>query len=198
MRMPITQFVPPYDPVVVSPSFGVDDCNALIKLGELLKFEKAKIGSGGAQVVDEVVRRSSITWMEPSPRTEWIFSKLNALVGHINWDKFQLDLRGFDALQYTKYDKTGHYDWHIDIIDRPQNPEEYRKLSIILMLSDPADYDGGELELNPSGNPAKTIVIKPNKGDLVLFYSHVPHRVKPVTRGERVTAVTWILGPKLC
>jgi PKHD-type hydroxylase len=116
----------------------------------------------------------------------------------VNFDKFQLSLDAFDGLQYTKYGVEQHYDWHIDAIERPQHPALHRKLSVAIMLSDPSEYESGELVLNVGGNPANAVTLKQSKGDVIFFYSFVPHKVEPVTSGERVSLVTWMLGAKLC
>lgn len=69
-----------------------------------------------------------------------------------------------------------------------------RKLSMSLQLSDPNDYEGGELLLHLSHNPT---VISKQKGMMVFFPSHTLHEVTPVTKGERYSLVAWIHGSKL-
>ena len=49
-----------------------------------------------------------------------------------------------DSIQYTEYyEDGGHYDWHMDVGNFPEN---HRKISITIQLSNPDDYDGGDLE----------------------------------------------------
>jgi len=62
-------------------------------------------------------------------------------------------------------------------------------LSFTLFLSDPADYDGGELVVDSAGAEDR---IKPPAGVLALYPSTSLHHVAPVTRGVRVAAVGWI------
>lgn len=86
----------------------------------------------------------------------------------------------------------GHYDWHEDnsaIMTKPMD----RKLSFVLQLSNPADYDGGEFELRGDKLPDDAYKAQ---GDALLFRSRLAHRVKPVTRGVRYSLVTWIHGPR--
>ena len=54
-----------------------------------------------------------------------------------------------------------------------------------LMLDDPDDYEGGELQICHMGNFNDVITVKPKKGDIVFFASWMPHRVAPVTSGTR-------------
>lgn len=62
-------------------------------------------------------------------------------------------------------------------------------LSLTLFLSDPEAYEGGELVVETvAGEEAAKFAA----GDAVLYPSTTLHRVEPVTRGERLVAVTWI------
>lgn len=58
-------------------------------------------------------------------------------------------------------------------------------LAATLFLRDPADYDGGELEIE-AGFGAQTV--KLGAGDMVLYPASSLHRVAPVTRGARLAA----------
>jgi PKHD-type hydroxylase len=62
-------------------------------------------------------------------------------------------------------------------------------LSATLFISDPSDYDGGELvtDLIPGGHATKLPA-----GDLILYPSTSVHHVTPVTRGERVALILWV------
>ena len=62
-------------------------------------------------------------------------------------------------------------------------------MSITMFLSDPADYDGGELIIYfPTGDRS----VKLSAGHAVLYPTTALHRVAEVTRGQRLVAVTWI------
>ena len=62
-------------------------------------------------------------------------------------------------------------------------------ISATLFLSDPGDYDGGELEIVDTYG---THSVKLPAGDLVLYPSTSLHQVTPVTRGERLASFFWI------
>jgi PKHD-type hydroxylase len=66
-----------------------------------------------------------------------------------------------------------------------------RKLSISIQLTNPEEYEGGELKLYDSKE--ETIMDKA-QGTLILFPSYVLHEVMPVTKGERNSLVTWVTG----
>ena len=73
------------------------------------------------------------------------------------------------------------------------DPRTGRKLrtdiSATLFLCDPADYDGGELEI---ADTYGTHSVKLAAGDLVLYPASSLHQVTPVTRGERLACVFWV------
>ena len=94
-----------------------------------------------------------------------------------------------DTVQYTQYyENGGHYDWHTDNGPYPFNT---RKISITVQLSDPNEYDGGDLELWNGGN-IKTVFR--GRGATILFPSFIMHRVTPVTQGLRKSLVLWVGG----
>jgi PKHD-type hydroxylase len=177
-------------------AFTKEECDAIIQEAELQEFKKGSIGSAETSRIDSDIRDSDITWVEPTRENDWIHKRIATVAGQINFDKYQLDLDVFDGFQYSKYNVDGHYDWHTDIIISPNDPSLHRKLSLSLMLTDPKEYEGGELLLAGGGNNSNPVSLKRNKGDLIAFYSFVPHKVAPVTSGERVALVTWALGPK--
>jgi PKHD-type hydroxylase len=63
----------------------------------------------------------------------------------------------------------------------------------VLQLSDPDEYEGGNLEILSSREPT---VIEKKKGLVSVFPSYILHRVTPVTSGVRKTLVVWTTGPK--
>ena len=62
-------------------------------------------------------------------------------------------------------------------------------ISCTLFLSDPAEYDGGELMVEDTFGEHR---VKLAAGDLVLYPGTSVHRVEPVTRGHRVASYFWI------
>jgi len=84
------------------------------------------------------------------------------------------------------------YGVHVDNAIRvpPESSARIRTdLSATLFLTDPDDYDGGELRLEDhfGSQPVKLAA-----GDLILYPSTSLHQVTAVTKGERVSAVLWL------
>ena len=101
----------------------------------------------------------------------------------INSD-FNIDWKFIEQWKMWYYDgkKRGFYDQHRDTYGEM----EYRKISIIIALSDPKDYEGVELhfsELNKS--------YKLNKGTIIVFKSNEMPGVTPVTAGKRKVIISF-------
>ncbi|HEX2123653.1 MAG TPA: Fe2+-dependent dioxygenase, partial [Thermoanaerobaculia bacterium] len=62
-------------------------------------------------------------------------------------------------------------------------------LSATLFLSDPADYDGGELVIEDTFGVQS---VKLAAGNMILYPASSLHHVRPVTRGARVSSFFWI------
>lgn len=154
--------------------------------------QKAQVGGGNGGGVNPEVRRSDLNWMANTPETTWVFEKLANVVSSLNSQYFRFDLTGFgEQIQLTHYDSSEHgmYGWHVDF--GKTGPS--RKLSIVMQLSDPSEYEGGNLELQPHGK--EVIKIKKQRGLVVAFPSWTLHQVTPVTQGSRQSLVSWITGP---
>jgi PKHD-type hydroxylase len=100
-----------------------------------------------------------------------------------------LPLRVFPPL-FNRYDEGMAFDTHVDNAIRLSGPVRYRTdLSATLFLSDPADYDGGELIVEDAyGEHA----VKLAAGSLVLYPASSLHRVAPIARGSRWAAFFWV------
>ncbi len=149
--------------------------------------KEARIGAG---LVPEI-RRTKVDWLECSDETRWIYDKFATVVSSLNASYFNLDLTGFgESMQLTNYlsDDSGMYEWHCD-----NGPGISRKLSIVLQLSHPEEYEGGELQIKTGMDED---VIPKKRGYITVFPSYILHRVTPVTKGTRQTMVSWVTGPR--
>jgi len=93
---------------------------------------------------------------------------------------------------FNRYGEGMTFGAHVDGSVRI-HPHDGRKLrtdiSATLFLSDPASYDGGELQIEDTYGMHG---IKLNAGDLVIYPATSLHRVTPITRGVRVASFFWI------
>lgn len=164
-------------------------------------------------VLNTEIRNSNNAWI---PTAHWIGGFLWHYVERANRENFLYDITCIDeeALQYTKYNEGMFYGWHndagisnhykptsianigntrgIDFIN--QNAELVRKISFSLQLSNPDDYEGGNLELvDESG---KSYIAPRQQGNLILFDSRTRHRVTEITKGVRKSIVGWVIGSR--
>ena len=72
-----------------------------------------------------------------------------------------------------------------------------RKISMTLLLNDPSEFEGGDLEIFTSSFNSEDNKIKLKQGHGIFFASFIPHRVAPVTKGNRKSLVMWFGGPSL-
>jgi PKHD-type hydroxylase len=92
-------------------------------------------------------------------------------------------------LLFNRYDQAMKYGTHVDdAVMGDMNPVR-SDISMTLFLSNPLDYDGGELVIETTAGEQD---FKLDAGAMVIYPSTMLHRVEPVTRGTRLAAVTWI------
>jgi len=152
--------------------------------------QNAQVGGGDGGVVNPNVRRSQVSWLSSSPDTVWVFQRLADVVSKMNAEHYRFDLTGFgEALQLTNYDQSenGMYGWHLDY-----GRGISRKLSMAMQLTDPSEYEGGNLQVMTSGQPQN---VRKQRGLIAIFPSYVLHQVTPVTQGSRQSLVAWVSGP---
>ena len=83
-----------------------------------------------------------------------------------------------------------NYGAHADAAFLPIGPRPIRAdLSCTIFLTEPGDYDGGELSVRLG---TREVDFKPPPGAAVLYPSTTIHQVRPVTRGERLCGITFI------
>ena len=158
-------------------------------------------------------RNSQNAWI---PTDHWLGGFMWHYVQRANRENFLYDLRGIDAesMQYTKYEEGMFYGWHNDAGLSTQykpvsnnnrseglhqdwvneNIELVRKLSFSLQLSDPDDYEGGNVQL--LDELGKSYITPRKRGTVVLFDSRTQHRVLKVTKGTRKSIVGGVVGPR--
>ena len=158
-------------------------------------------------------RNSQNAWI---PTSHWCAGFLWHYIQRANRENFMYDLRNIDgeSMQYTRYETGQFYGWHNDAGLQTQykpvssgnrqdglaqdfvneNIELVRKLSFSVQLSDPDDYEGGNVQLLDEGG--SQYIVPRKKGTIVLFDSRTQHRVLKVTKGTRKSIVGWTVGPR--
>jgi len=93
--------------------------------------------------------------------------------------------------RFNRYAGGGTYGFHVDgaVMDLGQGEQLRSDVSCTLFLSDPEEYDGGELLVSDTYGEHE---VKLPAGDLILYPSTSLHQVNPVTRGARLASFFWI------
>lgn len=90
--------------------------------------------------------------------------------------------------RFNKYEASSkeHYSKHVDFFKQNGIRTDW---SMTLFLTDPRDYEGGELIIHDLAH--EPLKFKLDAGDMVLYPSGLMHEVTPVTKGERLAAISW-------
>ena len=175
----------------VSSIFNDEEIETIKTIGNNLTTNRAATFGGHS---NDSIRRGSVAWL---PRTEvsnqGIYSRLLDKIKAANNELWGFDVIGFwEDCQYTTYDgdaeKGDHYGYHLDI-DGEAGAQ--RKISIVVQLTDPSEYEGGDLEILTTERP---FFAPKAKGSALLFPSFCLHKVHPVTKGKRNSLVLWASG----
>lgn len=134
----------------------------------LVKHNKQQAGSETATRAGEIVRK--------------------ALLAN---DVFQAAAqpRRLRRVLFSRYESGMNYGAHVDDALMGQGSTRTRSdVSMTVFLSDPEDYDGGELVTETTGGEQS---YKLEAGAAIIYPSNTLHYVAPVTRGVREVAVSW-------
>ena len=189
-------------------------CDELIKYGisqqeqlALTGGQTEKVNKGkpldDKDIIDLKKKRdSNIAWLND----RWIYKEIQPFIHQANrLANWNFDWDFSESCQFTKYGPGQHYGAHCDSWESPyanaDNKDTFgkiRKLSVTCSLSDPSEYEGGELEFQfrnqDDPTPKKKCVEILPRGSICVFPSFVWHEVKPVTKGVRYSLVIWSLG----
>jgi len=147
---------------------------------------------GGLPDAPPEIRKSQVAWLSNTPESSWFYDRMACVARRLNAKFYNFDLHGFlEDMQFTIYkdDNESHYTWHVDMSD---DAPAARKLSLVLQLSDPSEYEGGELQTMTGSKPN---VVDKQKGVIAAVPAYMLHRVTTVTKGTRYSVVVWVCWP---
>jgi PKHD-type hydroxylase len=175
------------------PSHALDRLKKYVDNVKLQPAETIKKTGAGAPP-----RESGVAFLEFARDLQFLYENVDKLVKRANqlagWN---FDYSYIEPLQYTVYGKGQFYDWHTDNGSKGEHSK--RKLSFTMLLDDEDSFEGGDFQIewgNPNDGEKRihTLNLK-TAGSIVVFPSHVYHRVTEVTKGTRRSLVGWIHGP---
>ena len=170
--------------------FTPDQCNQIIASGRAQKPQQAQVGMGKpGGGTDTKKRVTTISWI-PFKEMGHMYQDLNSFIQKANENHFGFaDVRVTEQAQFTEYPVGGFYDWHMDCDTHMGHEPPVRKISMTLLLNDPSEFEGGDLEIM---GPGRSTPLK--QGHAICFASFLNHRVQPVTKGMRQSLVVWFGG----
>lgn len=100
-----------------------------------------------------------------------------------------IQFTAIEELAVMEYGENDGYAMHADFSVFDTGP--VRKISLVVQLSEPDEYDGGELVMHDDG---RRLALPKGKGIGIMFPSWMQHEVQPVTSGTRLSLVAWAYG----
>lgn len=167
-------------------------CTGVITEAEEKGFVPSAVGVTANPTFDTKIRNNEVTWLARYHTVECIIAHhARQALAQAKWFLDVTSVNEF--VQIAKYSGDNKdkqfYKIHNDTC--PTGDGQWRKITAVLLLSDPVDYLGGELVIEDEK-------VKTNKqGSIIVFPSHLAHQVRPVKKGIRYSATCWISGPPL-
>ena len=188
-----------YIVATAEPVLTPQQCDELIRIGQSEPKIKATIGINNKNTkLDERYRKSIISWI-PFAKAVPIYQVIRQWMEVTNNNCFGFDtVQLSEQAQYAEYDKDGFYNWHMDSNVEMSAMPTVRKISMTLLLNDPKDFEGGDLELFCGETfDSKKNIMELKRGYAVFFASFLIHRVMPIIKGNRKSLVMWFGGTPL-
>ena len=169
-----------------------------IKSGQLLNDEECdevislatQIGADRATTIDDnnFARNCKAVWLDERGEFNWLYEAIYGFVDEVNKD-YQFNISELETPQYLRYRPLQRYLAHFD---SAHDKVASRRLTIVVQLSPPRSYLGGNLRIWSSSSMSHA----PRKrGMAVAFPSFCLHQATPVWLGTRHALVTWVRGP---
>ena len=167
---------------------GKDTCEKIINDALQIPPQDAVVGINGINVaLDTSIRRSKVRFIQRTdPTFEWLFDEMWKMAIEANDLWFGFHISKITYIQLAEYDESyqGHYDKHHDVFWMNNDPQYHRKLTCVVQLTDPNEYEGGNLVLFNQNQKIDAEAIK-QQGTVIFFPSFIEHQAEKVTKGKR-------------
>lgn len=173
--------------------FTVEECQKIIaaRMRDDLKPAYAP-----GMKVDPEIRSSMVNFIyDNEDEWQWVFERL--------WELSREHPLGaivekLPFIQFGEYDShyAGHFKPHRDTENfyHPTNKKNFtRRLTVVIQLSDPSSYLGGDVKLYEMAS-GEAIVGQKDRGCAIMFPSNTLHEVTKVTNGIRYSLAAWFEG----
>lgn len=173
---------------VIPGAVSLATCDRIVAEGSLLELNPGKITEAktGDQRVDPLIRAVAVGWFDLG----WVHDLMQKLALEAN-GSWKYHLTEMDPVQFAIYREHDFFEWHSDF--RLVRKGAIRKFTLVVQLSEPEDYVGGDLQFIDGG--VYTLEAFRKRGTAVAFASMMTHRVTPVKKGVRKSLTSWFKGP---
>ena len=179
-------------------NFSKETCEKILELGLQIEPQDAKLGvSGMSENSISDYRRSKVRFIQSNnPDFQFLFDELWRMCIAANKEWFNFNITNVSYIQLAEYDSAyeGEYKKHHDVF-WINNDQYHRKLTCVVQLTDPNEYEGGDFEMFDLTEYPNVQEVRA-QGSTIFFPSFVPHRAHPVTKGKRYSLAVWFEGPK--
>lgn len=177
--------------------FTPNECDFILKEGMKIPSQRAVMGVDTA-IKDESYRRSDIRFIrKENTQFGFLFDKLWKLAIEANNDWFNFHITKLDYIQLAEYssEEQGEYKKHHDVFWMNNDPFYHRKLTCVIQLTEPSEYEGGDFQLFDVNESPNSEEIRA-RGTAIFIPSFIYHAATPVTQGKRHSLAVWFDGPK--
>lgn len=176
---------PDYTPGMITGAMNRAMCERLVAIAEKIGFERSRVyGVGNVPADAPEIRGSDSASIGTVEHREY-YALVADIVRRYNAEHCRFAIGALDPIQVIRYRPGARFKQHSDI---GAADTANRKVSVILQLSDPGAYEGGDLELTDG------MIVSRAQGDGCVFPSWLVHEVHAVTSGIRYSLVAWAIG----
>ena len=175
---------PTYLPAALESVLTPEMCEETIRIAREIGFEPSLInpGTGSGNIADDRVSES--VWIPPERFPE-LYRIIGDTLKDMNEKFYRFSIYGMNPIQVIRYEAGSFFRSHCDIAG---GDSARRKISLIVQLSDPDDYAGGDLAFFEQLNVPRA------RGYGCVFPSWCMHRVEKVLKGARYSLAAWAKG----
>ena len=182
-----------------------EKCDELIQ--DIVSSEQEVVGcvgdENGTAILPEI-RKTQEWYLCDQPTNEfrpdntnkdwkWLQDKMFQMANLVNEQVFKFDIEGCDnELKLIEYQDGGFYGWHTDF---NAGSCSNRKLVGIIQLTDPSEYEGGDVQFGIQDKDTKEwYSMNKLKGSITFFPAFLCHNVVPVSKGKRYVIQELFVG----
>jgi PKHD-type hydroxylase len=177
--------------------FTKEQCDYILQEGLKLPAQDATLGVQGVHT-DSQFRKSKTRFIHDTDlKFSFLFDELWRMGIKANSDWFNFHITRVSYIQLAEYDESyqGEYKQHQDVFWINNDPFYHRKLTCVVQLTDPSEYEGGNFEVFSEQDKPNPVEIR-EQGTAIFIPSFMLHQATPVTKGTRYSLAVWFEGPK--